>query len=356
MNGRKFPLQRYPDERPAVAECLSHHIQQVWSRGDCATNAVDATSDGLVIWNSAFEAQYFPVHVKATHAYVVTLDVSIGGKSVGVVEVAVLARMEQHHAREFVAAVQKGVPRHPPPWTHRRVWCSKQHGSWHVVRHDMGSLADGPTLHTHFYMLADGLPGRRHARDHAWRVVWSRNVLRRGDSQRYLDDEFAWTSDLTIDPAHGNCPGVPPTRAYSLEFRHAVPAQRVTCNDQVLAFLPLDHKEAQGWRYELTLHVVLHPGVNTSASTTVTVDFVSTPASLQQTDGRFDASVFDGLVGGMARVQDAKLLLDLQSVHAEDIPQLRQAQCTSRRILCDPSTFFDEVTQRPKMLSWKCSA
>ncbi|KAF0700362.1 Aste57867_9112 [Aphanomyces stellatus] len=80
---------------------------KAWGRGDCATDAVDATSDGLVVWNSAFEAQYLPVHVKAADAYVVTLDVSIGGKSVGVVEVAVLARMEQHHAREFVAAVQK---------------------------------------------------------------------------------------------------------------------------------------------------------------------------------------------------------------------------------------------------------
>ncbi|CAK4724439.1 unnamed protein product [Aphanomyces euteiches] len=76
-------------------------VGKSWGRGNCTTEEVDATSDGLIIWNSAFEAQVLPIHVKTADAYSVSLHVSVGTNALSPIELSILELLEKHHNRDF---------------------------------------------------------------------------------------------------------------------------------------------------------------------------------------------------------------------------------------------------------------
>ncbi|ETV98004.1 hypothetical protein H310_09305 [Aphanomyces invadans] len=73
----------------------------MWGRGDCALDKMDATADGLVVWNSAYEAQYLPAHVKSAESYVLLLQVTVGTAVLGPIELPVLQLLDKHGGREF---------------------------------------------------------------------------------------------------------------------------------------------------------------------------------------------------------------------------------------------------------------
>ncbi|KAG9415725.1 hypothetical protein AC1031_000107 [Aphanomyces cochlioides] len=76
-------------------------VGKSWGRGNCTTEEVDATSDGLIIWNSAFEAQVLPIHIKTADAYSVSLHVSVGTNALSPIELSILELLEKHQNRDF---------------------------------------------------------------------------------------------------------------------------------------------------------------------------------------------------------------------------------------------------------------
>ncbi|KAF0699404.1 Aste57867_10012 [Aphanomyces stellatus] len=257
----------------------------------------------------------------------------------------------------------------------KNVWIPP--GTWFDMT--LGSIIHGPAVYTHSYSLAEVpwfakagsiIPfapqitatslGQAQSQPSPITLVivpglaTGHGVLYedQGDSQKYLNQEFAWFSfsyvskdneiETTIHEVKGTFPDLPSTTSYILDFKHAVPADLVLVDDRKLNFIPFGESDKEGWRYDaegLTLRVYLKSDVSVSASTVVRVKFLKPSAS------GFTANLMNGVVGGMARLQEIKLLLDLQPVYAEDFPKLRHALGTSRRILYNPSSFFDEIVQ-----------
>ncbi|KAF0731978.1 hypothetical protein Ae201684P_020972 [Aphanomyces euteiches] len=243
-------------------------------------------------------------------------------------------------------------------------------GSWYDMT--FGSLVQGPALYTHVYTLAEIplfaragsiIPMAPSSTSQSLGQAMSEpspltlSIVPgssigngslyedAGDTQKYLESEYSWGHfsyrskdngiETTIHPYKGSYPGQATTRKYILEFRHAVPAKTVTVNGQQLKFIPYNEKDDDGWRYDaekLTLKVYLLSEYQTSSSIVVHVTFE-----------KGEDINLNGVLGGIARVQKIKEILDLQPVYAEDYPHFRRACGTGRRISYNTSSFFDEI-------------
>ncbi|RHZ28348.1 hypothetical protein DYB37_002466 [Aphanomyces astaci] len=73
----------------------------LWGRGDCVLDEVDATPERLVVWNSTYEAQYLPAQVKSADTYTLQMDILVGAKGLGPLDLPVLALLHKHGTREF---------------------------------------------------------------------------------------------------------------------------------------------------------------------------------------------------------------------------------------------------------------
>ncbi|RHY55394.1 hypothetical protein DYB38_002292 [Aphanomyces astaci] len=81
----------------------------LWGRGDCVLDEVDATPERLVVWNSTYEAQYLPAQVKSADTYTLQMDILVGAKGLGPLDLPVLALLHKHGTREFTMDVVQVV-------------------------------------------------------------------------------------------------------------------------------------------------------------------------------------------------------------------------------------------------------
>ncbi|RHY34942.1 hypothetical protein DYB32_000565 [Aphanomyces invadans] len=262
---------------------------------------------------------------------------------------------------------------------HQTVWVPP--GVWFDMT--LGSLIQGPTEYSHAYALNE-VPwfakagsivpfGPRSTRTSLGQAQTSPTALTltiipgasrgsgslyddAGNTNAYLNGEHSWThftyqahgdsdAQVTIHPVNGTFDGGHrPTRRqhYVVEFRHAAPAHTVQVNGQDVMFVPFGATTHLGWTYEANrLTVRVHLDADIAATTTVKVEFATSSGPKVS---------WNGVVGGIARLQQVKTLLDLQFAYAEDYPYLRHAYGMSRRIQYNLASFFHEVALWPQWI------